>query len=171
MLGMNQDDPRPMTVTGGLPYFGGAGNNYVMHAIAETVNRCRADRDQFGLITSNGYYCTKHGVGIYSGGEPNRPWSRTSPEAFQAALPLPPSLEIDLEPSGDFLVDAYPVWHDRDGEPEIGILAGRASDGRRAWAQTAKNDKDLMRAMMAEEWVGKRGRIRERKGSVNVVEF
>ena len=33
-LGLEVDDPRPFTVTGGLPFFGGAGNNYSMHAIA-----------------------------------------------------------------------------------------------------------------------------------------
>ena len=38
-LGLPPDDPRGLTVTGGLPFFGGAGNNYSMHAIAETVQR------------------------------------------------------------------------------------------------------------------------------------
>ena len=33
------DDRRGLTLTGGLPFFGGAGNNYSMHAIAETVQR------------------------------------------------------------------------------------------------------------------------------------
>ncbi|MFN4116850.1 MAG: hypothetical protein ACK4F7_10190, partial [Inhella sp.] len=33
-LGLSADDPRGLTVTGGLPYFGGAGNNYSMHAFA-----------------------------------------------------------------------------------------------------------------------------------------
>jgi acetyl-CoA C-acetyltransferase len=35
------DDPRGLTVTGGLPYFGGPGNNYSMHAIAETLAQMR----------------------------------------------------------------------------------------------------------------------------------
>ena len=34
MLGLAPDDPRPLTVTGGLPWFGGPGNNYTTHAIA-----------------------------------------------------------------------------------------------------------------------------------------
>ena len=41
-LGLAADDKRGLTVTGGLPFFGGAGNNYSMHAIAETVARVRA---------------------------------------------------------------------------------------------------------------------------------
>ncbi|HYY12686.1 MAG TPA: hypothetical protein VE781_17245, partial [Kineosporiaceae bacterium] len=35
-LGIAADDPRGLTLTGGLPFFGGAGNNYSMHGIAET---------------------------------------------------------------------------------------------------------------------------------------
>jgi acetyl-CoA C-acetyltransferase len=41
-LGLALDDPRGLTVTGGLPYFGGPGNNYALHSIAEMVGRLRA---------------------------------------------------------------------------------------------------------------------------------
>ena len=33
-LGIELDDPRGLTITGGLPFFGGPGNNYSLHAIA-----------------------------------------------------------------------------------------------------------------------------------------
>ena len=38
-LGLACDDPRGLTVTGGLPFFGGPGNNYSMHAIAAMAAR------------------------------------------------------------------------------------------------------------------------------------
>ena len=38
------------------------------------------------MVTSNGYYATKHGVGVYGATPPNREWSRTSPEEFQKQL-------------------------------------------------------------------------------------
>src|SRR5262249_14546866 len=38
-LGISPQDPRGLTVTGGLPYFGGPGNSYSMHAIASIVER------------------------------------------------------------------------------------------------------------------------------------
>jgi acetyl-CoA C-acetyltransferase len=41
LLGVPSDGTRPLTVTGGLPYFGGAGNNYALHAIATMVERLR----------------------------------------------------------------------------------------------------------------------------------
>lgn len=172
VLGMSHDDPRPMTITGGLPYFGGAGNNYVSHSIAEAVVRLRAHREQYGMITSNGFYSTKHGVGVYSGQEPRRAWSRTDPHAFQEALPLPPPLETDAAPSGGFTIDSYTVWHDQNGAPEYGILIGRTDEGKRAWAQTNKADKDLLGAMMSEEWVGRKGRVTgEKQGKANLVAF
>ncbi|NED69845.1 acetyl-CoA acetyltransferase, partial [Streptomyces sp. SID10244] len=36
-LGITGDDARGLTLTGGLPFFGGPGNNYSLHAIAEAV--------------------------------------------------------------------------------------------------------------------------------------
>ena len=48
------DDARGLTVTGGLPYFGGPGNNYVTHSIAEMVSRLRARPGSFGLVTAVG---------------------------------------------------------------------------------------------------------------------
>src|SRR6202007_751959 len=38
-IGIAEDDPRGLTVTGGLPYFGGPGNNYVTHSISEMMRR------------------------------------------------------------------------------------------------------------------------------------
>jgi len=36
-----------MSITGGLPFFGGAGNNYSTHAIASLVERLRADKESY----------------------------------------------------------------------------------------------------------------------------
>ena len=36
-------DTRPITLTGGLAFGGGPGNNYVTHSIAAMVDACRAD--------------------------------------------------------------------------------------------------------------------------------
>src|SRR5437588_360756 len=65
-IGLAEDDPRGLTVTGGLPYFGGPGNNYVTHSICHMLRALRARPGAFGLITANGNYVTKHSFGIYS---------------------------------------------------------------------------------------------------------
>jgi acetyl-CoA C-acetyltransferase len=171
VLGIEHTDPRPMTLTGGLPYFGGPGSNYVMHSIAEAVNRCRMKPDKYGLITSNGWYCTKHSTGIYSCRKPQNRWSRTPSALFQQQLILPKSLQIDQSPAGSFWVDSYTVWFDRHGEPEVGILLGRTESGKRAFAHTPEGNKDILHAMMQKEWIGIRGKIIGKKGNVNIVDF
>ncbi|MBA3863872.1 MAG: acetyl-CoA acetyltransferase [Erythrobacter sp.] len=65
-FGLSADDPRGLTLTGGLPFFGGAGNNYSAHAIAEAVQRVRGDRGAFALVGANGGWMSKYATGIYS---------------------------------------------------------------------------------------------------------
>ena len=65
-LGLAADDPRPLTVAGGLPFFGGAGNNYSMHAIAMMVRGLRKRRGAKGLVGANGGFLSKYSVGVYS---------------------------------------------------------------------------------------------------------
>lgn len=170
MLGIGDEDPRPRTITGGLPFFGGPGNNYVTHSIAQAVERCRSRPTEFGLVTANGYYATKHSVGLYSCVEPARPWSRRDPETFQQSLSLGPAVEIDDDPTGLFRVEGYTVWHDRQGEPEYSVLVGRTESGRRTWGRTPR-DPSLLQEMKNQEWVNKVGRIVGREGAVHLVDF
>ncbi|MEM9173543.1 MAG: acetyl-CoA acetyltransferase, partial [Pseudomonadota bacterium] len=53
-LGIDADDPRGLTLTGGLPFFGGPGNNYSMHAIVQLAHRLRRRSQGLGLIGANG---------------------------------------------------------------------------------------------------------------------
>jgi hypothetical protein len=72
-LGIAPDDPRGLTLTGGLPFFGGAGNNYSMHAIAETVRRVRSQPGTFGFVGANGGIMSKYSAGVY--GTAPAPWT------------------------------------------------------------------------------------------------
>lgn len=171
VLGISQEDKRPMTVTGGLPYFGGPGSNYTMHAIAEVMKLCRSNPNLFGMVTSNGWYSTKHGVGIYSTSPPSKTWQRTNPSDFQRNLSLPKAVEIDFEPQGEFSVESYTVWHNRNGEPETGIFFGRTENGKRAWAHLLEEEKELLQKIMKEEWIGKVGKIVGQYERINLIEF
>ena len=70
-FGLTADDPRGLTLTGGLPYFGGPGNSYSLHGIAETVAAMRDKPGSFGLVGANGGVMSKYSVGVYST-EPRR---------------------------------------------------------------------------------------------------
>ena len=60
---MAPDDPRGLTLSGGLPFFGGAGNNYSMHAIVETLDRARSAPGSYGFVGANGGTLSKYSVG------------------------------------------------------------------------------------------------------------
>ena len=85
-LGISPDDKRGLTVTGGLPYFGGPGNNYVTHAIAEMVQRVRAKPGAYGLVMANVGLVTKESVGLFSTERPNKPFMRADSDAIQREI-------------------------------------------------------------------------------------
>jgi acetyl-CoA C-acetyltransferase len=157
MLGIPEDDPRPLTVTGGLPYHGGPGNNYTMHGIATMMDRLRAARGTKGLVSGLGWYMTKHSIGIY-GTEPNPgTWRRVDPKADQAEIDRAPHPELATEPSGSATIETYTVLHDREGQPAKGIVVGRLQDGRRFVANTPE-DRAVLEALTACEAVGRTGK-------------
>ncbi|MEL6324571.1 MAG: acetyl-CoA acetyltransferase, partial [Pseudomonadota bacterium] len=66
-LGIDPDsERRPLTVTGGLPFFGGPGNNYSLHAIASMVEAVRTTPGEKGLVLANGGWMAKEAAAIYS---------------------------------------------------------------------------------------------------------
>ncbi len=85
-FGIAGDDPRGLTLTGGLPYFGGPGNNYVMHSIAEAIGRARKSPGQRGLVTANGWFLTKYAMGIYSTDAPKDAWQRRALSEYQSQI-------------------------------------------------------------------------------------
>lgn len=162
-LGLAVDDPRPLTVTGGLPYHGGAGNNYVMSAIARMAERLRAAPDSVGMVTANGGYLTKHAAGIYSTRPIEGPWRRQDPTGYQAELDARPRPPFTETPEGAGVIETYTLAYGREGRPEQAILYGRLGDGAdptapRFLANTPA-DPDLLDAMAREEFLGTRGTV------------
>jgi acetyl-CoA C-acetyltransferase len=154
-LGLALDDPgRPLTLTGGLGFAGGPGNNYVSHSIASTARRLRGDPGTLGLVTGLGWFNTKHAVGV---------WSTTPPaagfryECPQAAVDVLPGRTPAPDHDGDATVETYTVVHDGDGEPELAILALLTEDGRRAWGNTS--DRDDMVGLMESEGCSRKARM------------
>ncbi len=159
-LGIAPDDPRSLTVTGGLPYFGGAGNNYSMHGIATLVERLRREPEALGLVSALGWYATKHAVGVYGARRPSGEWFRTDPRVDQAEVDAMPHPGLAPEADGPATVETYTVMHGREGTPESGIVIGRLEDGRRFIANTPPEDRALLEAMTTREFVGERGVVR-----------
>jgi len=153
-LGLAPDDPRGLTVTGGLPFFGGAGSNYSMHAIAETVARARANPGSYGFVGANGGVMSKYSAGVYS----------TTPAAWRPDASAALQAEIDgwaapvqaQHADGWATIETYTVTHGRDGT-RTGIVVGRlAADGRRFVARADDRDTGVLGLLTAGEPIGER---------------
>ena len=158
-LGLKADDPRPLTLTGGLAYAGGPGNNYVSHSIATAVERLRERPDARALVTGLGWFATKHSAGVYSARRPAGEWQRTDPQVDQGAIDAMNSPPQAPEPAGDATIEAYTVAFGQEGEPEQSIVIGRLAGGERFIANTPA-DPELMWSMTREEFVGQKGSVR-----------
>ena len=155
--GIATDDPRGLTVTGGLPYFGGAGNDYVMHSIVTMMGKLRAKPGAYGLCTGNGWYVTKHSAGIYSTTPKEGGWERDDPKSYQAGLDAMAHPAFIERPSGAAAIETYTVVTDRKGK-RFGIVVGRDAQNRRFLANTPDDDATLDR-MMREEMLGRAGEV------------
>lgn len=159
MLGVPADDARPLTVTGGLPWFGGPGNDYSTHAIATLMDRLRAEPGSLGLVHALGWFLTKHGLGIYSTEPPPHGWRRAGGPELQEWVDALPHPEVVAAPSGRGTIETYTIVHARDGRPARGMIVGRLEDGRRFIARLP-DDPGLLEAVEREELVGRTGRVR-----------
>jgi len=155
-LGLPIDDNgRPLTVTGGLGFAGGPGNNYVSHSIATMADTLRRDPGSVGLVTGLGWYVTKHAVGLWSTRPPRQGFAFDSPQDDVDALPqrAPAS---DFE--GDAIVETYTVFHQRDGEPDRAVVSLLTNEGARAWGTLA--DPDTLASLESQEGCGRAARMR-----------
>jgi acetyl-CoA C-acetyltransferase len=131
--GLATDDERGLTLTGGLPFFGGPGNNYSMHAIAEAVNEMRDKPGQFALVGANGGIASKYSVGIYSTAAAD--WVEDNSVALCDQIAARPKVPITEKADGAATVETYTVRY--DWQAPTGIVMGRmASDGSRFLATT-----------------------------------
>lgn len=130
--GLATDDPRGLTLTGGLPYFGGPGNNYSLHGIAETVSEMRDRPGQFGLVAANGGIMSKYSVGVYSTTPVN--WKPDNSAALRAEVAARPTVPVTVRADGRATIETYTVRY--DWPVRTGIIIGRLDDGSRFLALT-----------------------------------
>jgi acetyl-CoA C-acetyltransferase len=158
-------DALAFTVTGGLPYHGGPGNNYVSHSIVERVRRCRSEPDGVGLVSGLGWYITKHSLGLWSATPPPTGWQTPDMAEAQSAID-DTSLAVasPADASGRATIDGYTVVHDRDHGPSWVPIFARLTDGRRV---AARNDNpEVAETMSQEMWVGHQVAVRQADGHV-----
>jgi acetyl-CoA C-acetyltransferase len=147
-LGLPVGDPeRPLTVTGGLTFAGGPGNNYGGHGIASIVPLLRADPTAYGLTTSLGWFATKHALGIYSATPPARRFCSLHP-----VLEPTPKRPAPESYDGPAVVESYTVDVDRSGDPRATILSLLTPAGARVLVRSEQPE--VARAALGEDLLG-----------------
>ncbi len=130
-------DERPLTVTGGLTFAGGPGNNYVTHSIAAMAEKLRESEGATGLVTAVGWYMTKHAAGVYSNKPPQRGFAALRP---QDEVDETPSRQVAAGYAGPASGEAATMIYDIFGTATIGAVTALLDDGRRALAKTTDAD-------------------------------
>jgi acetyl-CoA C-acetyltransferase len=139
-LGIAIDDARGLTVTGGLPYFGGAWNCYTLFAIATMAEKVRGaatvGRADRGLVNGIGWYATKHSVGVYASEPSSHGWRRgetlNAQEQIDAsAIPVVVAAPVDRSIA---TVAASTVSYGPTGQVTGAPVIATLEDGRRVAA-------------------------------------
>jgi acetyl-CoA C-acetyltransferase len=140
-LGLSASDPRGRTLTGGLPFFGGAGNNYSMHAIAEAVARVRSRAGSFALVSANGGMLSKTSVGVYS--TTPTAWRPDHSALLQREIDDADAPAVTERATGWATIESYTVVYGRKGT--TGIVIGRLkSDDSRFVAQVVECGNEML---------------------------
>lgn len=155
---LDRDDPRGWTLTGGLPFFGGAGNNYSSHAIAEAVARCRADPGSFALVGANGGNMSKYAAGVYSTAPAG--WSK----ARWKSLPkIKPAFAVRDSYDGEAVAESFTIQPTKQGE--VATLVARVGEDSRVLGNST--DPGVIAALRSGPVAGRAVRIEEGEGGTN----
>lgn len=140
-LGLTDADERKLTVTGGLPYFGGPGNNYTAHAIATMYELLKdGPGASTGLVSGLGWFVTKHSVGIYGSEPPPDGYERGDTDQDQAVIDAS-AVPVVMEAAGETAtVEASTVIYDRAGTVRTVPVVARLPNGSRVVASATAQE-------------------------------
>jgi len=154
-LGIDTTDSRPLTQTGGLPFFGGPGNNYSTHGIASMVDSLRANPGKFGMVYANGGWMSKHSAGVYSSEPMSGDWRPSCSAEIQTRLDDRPRHEVSNHPDGEAILESYTI-NTYKGQPINSVVVGRLKKTQeRFYATNAIKDRLTLEETLLSDKIGK----------------
>lgn len=162
-LGLPDGDPRPLTLTGGLGFFGGPGSNYALHGIATMAEAIAAGRYRSGMTTALGWFMHKYAIGVYSATPRDVDLSAhdledaAHPEAGDGPVPLTD------EATGRGRIETYTILYDRDQQPVRSLIFGRTDRGLR-FVANGPHAAAAYDALTRENQVGRTVRLSAHRG-------
>lgn len=155
---LGRDVAAPISVTGGLSFFGGPGSNYLTHSVAAMVERIRAEGGT-GFVHGVGMFNTKHHALVLRD-RPSDDGAYPTPE-HDVGVPRPPVTEpvpVVEDYTGPVTVLTCTVVFDREGEPDHGAVIGTGSHGERV-AAAVHDRRTLEQLVDGTEPVGREGTV------------
>ncbi len=165
-LGLATDGSDVLSLTGGLPYFGGPGSNYATHGLAEMWSQLRKDPTSYGFLHGNGGILSKHGSGIFSCEPSIIDWSTADTIISTDSVP---AMEAILNPDHG-TIKSYVIDY-AGGEPTQAVVLGETDDDRRFVAHTRAEDQDVIKTMAADDTAGRRINVTKGEGNEFALNF
>jgi acetyl-CoA C-acetyltransferase len=164
-LGLDPDDPRPISLTGGLPYHGGPSSNYMGHSVSHMVDHLRSGGATTGMVTGVGMHMTKHVTAVWSRlPGPLQVTSERSVQHWQA-----PAVERDVpvvaRANGPATALAASVVHGADGAADHAVAICELADGSRCYARSSSSD--TVAAVTEGAWVTQKAEVQARPDGTN----
>jgi acetyl-CoA C-acetyltransferase len=127
-LGLDAVGSKPLTSTGGLPYFGGPGASYSLHGLACLFEDMRTGASEYGAAVGVGGMITDFSIGVY--GADAAPF-----RSAEVAVADPPRVPPARTARGTAVVEAMTVLHDRESGPVEAPVIARLPAGARIGAR------------------------------------
>jgi acetyl-CoA C-acetyltransferase len=161
-LGLADDDPRPRSLTGGLPFHGGPGSNYMSHSVSHAVDAIRRGAHENVLVTGIGMHMAKHVAAVWS--------SEPGPTVVEGEVRQRGALADDAVPvvehaESTVALEAATVVFDRTNGPERAVAVARLPDGTRCYA--ASRDETVLDAVVDGKWVDVAAEVRPAADGTN----
>ncbi len=153
MTGIKDNDPRPLTLAGGLGFFGGPGNNYSLHSVAALAEKISTGKRSNGLVTALGWFMHKHAAGIYGCRPLTTDMKNHDIEDMKNPLAGDRPVRIVEQASGTGMIETYTIIYRRDMQPDYALIYGRTCDSLRFIART-RSDPEIFRLLATTCMVG-----------------
>ena len=157
-LSLDSNDDRPLTVTGGLPYFGGPGNAYTMFSSSEMVKKLRSNPNEYGMVTANSWFLTKHAINIFSCKPPQEiDWKKDFIK-LQSEINSREIKNFNTKPNGLGKVISYTIVQGRKNL-EYGIVIGELEDKSKFIANIL-GEQSFLKKLTENELLGIKGEVK-----------
>ncbi|RKL51692.1 hypothetical protein BFJ70_g409 [Fusarium oxysporum] len=158
-VGLDVQKPaKPITLLGGLTSFGGAGNNYSLHAIAEMTRVIRSRKHQTGLVLANGGVLSwQHALCLSAQSRRNVSTYVNREVLDNGDVSQGPAFTPTAQ--GEAVIETYTVDYDRKG-PKLGHVIGRLVENGQRFIANHGDEHTLATLVSTNgEPIGMKGRV------------